>query len=86
MKHFEHLPDPRSHINRRHDLVDIMFLSVAATLSGAEGWKDIKTFGNTKLDWLRKFRGIEADIPVDDTIARVISSLKPQRFLACFDS
>ena len=39
MKHFEHLPDPRSHINRRHDLLDIMFLNVAATLSGAGAGK-----------------------------------------------
>ena len=68
MKHFEHLPDPRGHINGRHDLLDIMFLSMAATLSGAEGWKDIKTFGDAKLDWLRKFRGFEAGIPVDDTV------------------
>ena len=86
MKHFENLPDPRSHINRRHDLLDIMFLCVAATLSGAEGWKDIKTFGDSKLGWLRKFRGFEAGIPVDDTIARVVSSLNPQRFLKYFVS
>ena len=37
IKHFEHLPHPRSHINRRHDLLDIMFLSVTVTLSGAQG-------------------------------------------------
>jgi hypothetical protein len=24
--HFRHLQDPRSHINRRHDLLDIVFL------------------------------------------------------------
>lgn len=60
MEHFEKLQDPRSHINRRHELLDIMFLSVAATLSGAQGWKDIKTFGDEKLEWLRKFRDFEA--------------------------
>ena len=66
---FEHLPHPRSHINRRHDLLDIMFLSVAVTLSGAQGCKDIKMFGDAKLERLGKFRGFEADIPVDDTLA-----------------
>ena len=50
MKHFEHLPGPRSHINRRHDLLDIMFLSVTVTLSGAQGCKDIKMFGDAKLE------------------------------------
>ena len=69
------LQDPRSHINRRHDLHDILFLTVAAIMSGAEGWKDIKEFGDAKLAWLRQFRAFEAGIPVDDTIARVISAL-----------
>ena len=69
MKHFEHLPGPRSHINRRHDLLDIMFLSVTVTLSGAQGCKDIKMFGDAKLERLGKFRGFEAAIPVDDTLA-----------------
>ena len=53
MDHFESLTDPRSHINKRHDLHDILFLVVSAILSGAEGWKDIKEFGDVKLDWLR---------------------------------
>ena len=53
MDHFKQLTDPRSHINKRHDLHDILFLVVSAILSGAEGWKDIKEFGDVKLDWLR---------------------------------
>ncbi len=86
MDHFEQLTDPRSHINKRHDLHDILFLVVSAILSGAEGWKDIKEFGDVKLDWLRQFRAFEEGIPVDDTIARVISALVPEQFLCCFVS
>jgi predicted transposase YbfD/YdcC len=86
MDHFETLSDPRSHINKRHDLHDILFLVVSALLSGAEGWKDIKEFGDVKLDWLRQFRAFEEGIPVDDTIARVISALAPEQFLSCFVS
>ena len=41
LDHFSNLSDPRSHINRRHDLLDIVFLTVSAVLSGAEGWVDI---------------------------------------------
>lgn len=76
LDHFAGLPDPRSHINRTYDLLDVVFLSVCAVLSGAEGWTDIKKFGDKKLDWLRKFR-FENGIPVDDTIARIISSHAP---------
>lgn len=86
IEHFISLDDPRSHINKRHDLHDILFLVVTAVLSGAEGWKDIKEFGDEKLVWLRKFRAFEEGIPVDDTIARVMSALNPETFLACFVS
>jgi hypothetical protein len=48
MDHFGDLEDPRSHINQRHDLHDILFLAVAAIMSGAEGWKDIKEFGDVE--------------------------------------
>jgi predicted transposase YbfD/YdcC len=86
MEHFGELTDPRSHINKRHDLHDILFLVVTAILSGAEGWKDIKEFGDVKLNWLRKFRPFDEGIPVDDTIARVVSALVPAEFLSCFVS
>ncbi|MFZ0258032.1 MAG: transposase family protein [Gammaproteobacteria bacterium] len=50
IEHFQDLKDPRSHTNRRHDLLDTVFLSLSAILSGAEGWKEIKEFGDTQLD------------------------------------
>jgi predicted transposase YbfD/YdcC len=86
MDHFGRVEDPRSRINQRHDLHDILFLTVSAIMSGAEGWKDIKEFGDAKLGWLRQFRAFEEGIPVDDTIARVISALVPEQFLDCFVS
>ena len=42
------IDDPRSDINKQHDLLDILFLTVSAVISGAEGWKDIKEFGDDK--------------------------------------
>ena len=84
LQHFAALPDPRSHINRTYDLLDVVFLTVCAVLSGAEGWKDIEKFGHNKLAWLRKFRRFEQGIPVDDTIARIIRALEPERMAQCF--
>jgi len=55
--HFEPLEDTRSHINKKHDLLDIIFLTVVAILSDAESWKDIKQFGDNKLDWLDQRKG-----------------------------
>lgn len=84
LTHFSQFEDPRTHINKKHDLLDILFLTVSAILSGAEGWKGIHQFGTIKLDWLRQFRAFENGIPVDDTIARVISALNPEEFVHCF--
>ncbi|HFE39499.1 MAG TPA: ISAs1 family transposase [Gammaproteobacteria bacterium] len=84
LEHFQTLDDPRSHINRKHDLLDILFLTLSAILSGSEGWEGIEAFGQIKLDWLKKYRGFENGIPRHDTIARVISALEPEQFVQCF--
>ncbi|MGK0173303.1 MAG: hypothetical protein ACI9W2_005050 [Gammaproteobacteria bacterium] len=65
LDHFESLKDPRSMINRRHDLLDIVFFTVSAVLSGAQGWKDIKNFGDVKFAWLRRYRAFEHGIPAN---------------------
>ena len=51
---------------------------------GAEGLKDIEKFGHKKLAWLRKFRRFEQGIPVDDTIARIVRALEPEKMAQCF--
>ncbi len=70
--HFSDLVDPRSDINKRYELLDIIFLMATAVMSGTEGWKEIQAFGENKLDWLRQYRPYAQEIPVDDTIARTI--------------
>ena len=34
---FSDLPDPRSHVNRRHILGEIIVMSIMAVIAGAEG-------------------------------------------------
>ena len=53
LTHLASIEDPRRDINKKHALLDILFLTVSAVMSGAEGWKDIKEFGDEKLDWLQ---------------------------------
>ncbi len=36
------ITDPRSDINKKHELIDVIFLVFAAVLSGASGWKSIQ--------------------------------------------
>ena len=56
IEHLTLVEETRSDINRKHDLVDVMFLVISAIISGAEGWRDIETYGNSKADWLRQYR------------------------------
>ena len=84
LTHLATIDDPRRDINKKHELLDILFLTVSAVLSGAEGWKDIKDFGDEKLEWLRRYRPFENGMPVDDTIARVVRALDPEQFNRAF--
>lgn len=86
VEHFSILKDHRIDRHKKHQLIDIIVLCVSAVISGAEGWQDIEGFGHSKLDWLRKYVPLENGIPVDDTIARVISRLSAKGFQACFQS
>jgi len=86
IEHFSILKDPRVERNKKHELIDVIVLSVCAVLSGAEGWSDIEEFGRNKLDWLRQYVPLANGVPVDDTIARVISALSPSGFEECFMS
>lgn len=86
IEHFKTLKDPRVERTRRYPLIEIILLMVAGTISGCEGWKQIKDFGDAKLDWLRKFLPYAQGIPVDDTIARVMRKLDTKGFQACFIS
>jgi len=57
---------------------------VSATISGCEGWKSIKDFGDLKLDRLRQFLTYSSGIPVDNTIAWVMRRLDTKQFQTCF--
>lgn len=81
---FSILPDPRVERTKRYPLIEIIFLVIAATVSGCEGWKQIRDFGMLKLEWLRKFLPYTNGIPVDDTIARVMRRLNTKSFQKCF--
>ena len=73
--HLSAVPDPRKDINVKHNLLDVLFLVLAAVLSGAQGWKDIQVFGDAQLEWLQKYRAFENGIPRRHCIANIISML-----------
>ncbi|MCE9789337.1 transposase family protein, partial [Shewanella chilikensis] len=53
LEHLTVVEETRSDINQRHNLVDVKFLVLSAIMSGAEGWQNIETYGDSKLIWLQ---------------------------------
>ncbi len=82
--HFRALPDPRVRRTRRHELVDILVISICTLLCGGESFNDMEDFGLAKEEWFRTFLALPNGIPAHDTFNRVLAALDPARFLECF--
>jgi predicted transposase YbfD/YdcC len=83
-QHFGELKDSRQSAKISYPLFDILFLTVCAIIAGADGWEDIEDFGEAHLGWFQSKGLFKINIPVHDTIARVISRLDPEEFQRCF--
>ena len=84
--HFGKLEDPRSHINRKHLLGDVIVICVCAVLSGCDGPIAIGEWAKDKAAWLKQHLELLHGIPSHDTIGRLLTALKPAAFQACFAS
>lgn len=63
LKQLEQIAEPRKDINLKHNLEDVVFLTLNVILGGATGWKSIQEFAEEQLDWLRLYRKFENGIP-----------------------
>ncbi|MFZ2449804.1 MAG: ISAs1 family transposase [Methylovulum miyakonense] len=81
---FSSLEDPRIERHKRHNLLDIIILTICSVISGAEGWDAIEQFGKDKEEWLKKWITLENGIPSHDCIARVIARIEPTQMTKCF--
>ena len=84
MDHFERLDDPRIERAKRHQLLDIIVITLCAVICGADNWVEIAEFGKAKEDWFRRFLRLPNGIPSHDTFGRVFAMLDPEQFSACF--
>lgn len=76
--------DPRIDRSKIYPLIEILFLTTSAVLSGFEEWDEIVDFGEEKIGWLRKYLPYENGIPSHDTVNRVISLIDHRAFEECF--
>lgn len=85
-KHFEKITDPRINRGKNHPLLEMVFLTLCATICDANSWMDVERYGNTKLEWLRGFFPFDRGIPSHDTLGRVFSHLDSVEFYAALQS
>jgi predicted transposase YbfD/YdcC len=82
--HLQSLQDPRLERTRKHNLLDIIALTIGASIAGADSWVAVEKYGKAKLSWLQGFLQLPNGIPSHDTIGRFFAALSPERFRACF--
>lgn len=82
--HFSSIKDPRVNRQKKHQLQDIFFISICATLCGADNWVAIEQFGLAKEAWFTELLGLEHGIPSHDTFGEVYAAIDTEQFSVCF--
>ena len=81
---FGQLDDPRIDRKKLHPMPEILLLTLCAVICGAESWDDIEIFGQSKLDFLRRYLPYENGVPSDDTVRRFFRAIDSTRFQHLF--
>ena len=84
VRHFKQLEDPRSGVNRLHPLESVIVIAIMAVLAGANGPTAIAKWAMMKAEILLKLLDLPHGIPRKDVFRRVLATLKPDAFQACF--
>jgi predicted transposase YbfD/YdcC len=86
MEEFAELRDPRETTNRKHQLGDVIVISIMGVLAGGDGPAAIESWAKANQAWLQQHLELPHGIPSHDTIGRVLAALKPEAFQNCFQS
>ncbi len=65
---FGEIDDPRRERKKLYSLIEIIFLTITAVVSGADFFTEIAEFGENNLDWLRKYLPYKNGIPSHDCL------------------
>jgi predicted transposase YbfD/YdcC len=84
ISYFCSMEDPRIERKKLHSLENIVFITVAAVMCGAQSWNDVADYGNSKKEWLSGLLDLTNGIPSHDTFNRFFQLLDPSDFEECF--
>jgi predicted transposase YbfD/YdcC len=77
--YFKDVDDPRRDHGKRHELLDVLVLSLCGFLCGAKSWVDVADYARSKQAWLATFLDLPHGIPSHDTFDRIFRLLDPEQ-------
>jgi predicted transposase YbfD/YdcC len=78
------LPEHRMDRKKLHLAEDIVFITLAAVICGADTWEEIAEFGRSKKTFLQSILSLKNGIPSPDTFNRFFAGLNPKVFETLF--
>jgi predicted transposase YbfD/YdcC len=84
LDHFAQIDDPRSEKNQLYTVAEILFVTFAAVICGANGWQDVEDYGKARINYLRQYLDYKNGAPSDDTIRRFFRNINPEQFEELF--
>ena len=69
---------------KRHELLDIIGVTICAVIAGADSWTEVEDYGKEKREWLCSFLSLKNGIPSHDTFGRVFALLDPKQLEEAF--
>jgi predicted transposase YbfD/YdcC len=82
--YFSTMKDHRLDRRKKHDMLDIIAITIAAVVCGAEDWYEIEEFAIANQTWFETFLTLENGLPSHDTINRFFANMDPKAFESCF--
>ena len=77
-EYFAAMEDYRKQGYVKHKMINIIAISIAAVICGAEDWYDIEDYGKEKYEWLKTFLDLSDGVPSHDTYNRFFSFANPE--------
>ena len=82
--HFEILEDPRDIRGKRHELINILIMTIYGILCGYTDFTNLADFLKVHEDYFIKLLNLENGTPSHDTLSNVFASMDSKKFMEIF--
>lgn len=84
LRHFFKVNDFRQEYKVKHNLIEIIVMTICAVISGADDWVEVEMYCKARKDWLKTILELPNGIPSHDTFQRIFRLIDPEQFRKCF--